>query len=116
MQKSMRNEQKQIFVIALCKAHPTSATSFFLSNKVLAYFNFNKSSNGSQFLILSLVLIVLSLLSDNWALLWAQRLALKQEVPLYVTFCLPPTYLDATLRQYKFMIDGLKSVEKVSVI
>ena len=50
---------------------------------------------------------------DNWALLWAQRMALKQEVPLFVTFCMPSTYLDATMRQYRFMIDGLKQVEKV---
>ena len=50
---------------------------------------------------------------DNWALLWAQRMALKQEVPLFVTFCMPSTYLDATIRQYRFMIEGLKQVEKV---
>jgi len=49
---------------------------------------------------------------DNWALLWAQRMALKQEVPLFVTFCMPSTYLDATVRQYRFMIEGLKQVEK----
>ena len=51
---------------------------------------------------------------DNWALLWAQRMAIKQEVPLYVTFCLPSSYLDATIRQYNFIIEGLKSVEEVS--
>eukprot|EP00112_Aurelia_sp_Birch-Aquarium-sp1_P009446 Seg2073.3 transcript_id=Seg2073.3/GoldUCD/mRNA.D3Y31 product="Deoxyribodipyrimidine photo-lyase" protein_id=Seg2073.3/GoldUCD/D3Y31 len=51
---------------------------------------------------------------DNWALLWAQRMAIKQEVPLYVTFCLPSSYLDATIRQYNFMIEGLKNVEEVS--
>ena len=51
---------------------------------------------------------------DNWALLYAQRMALKQEVPLIVYFCLPSKYLDAAFRQYSFMITGLQEVEKVS--
>ncbi|KAL9958302.1 hypothetical protein ACROYT_G035302 [Oculina patagonica] len=49
---------------------------------------------------------------DNWALLYAQRMALKQEVPLIVCFCLPSKYLDAAFRQYSFMIKGLQEVEK----
>ena len=49
---------------------------------------------------------------DNWALLYAQKLALKQNLPLYVCFCLVPTFLNATIRQYYFMIEGLKQVEK----
>ena len=51
--------------------------------------------------------------TDNWALLYAQRMALKQEVPLIVCFCLPSKYLDAAFRQYSFMITGLQEVEKV---
>ena len=51
--------------------------------------------------------------TDNWALLYAQRMALKQEVPLIVCFCLPSKYLHAAFRQYSFMITGLKEVEKV---
>ncbi|KAI8514319.1 hypothetical protein Bbelb_086430 [Branchiostoma belcheri] len=49
---------------------------------------------------------------DNWALLFAQRLALKHKVPLYVCFCLVPKFLDATIRHYGFMLKGLEEVEK----
>lgn len=49
---------------------------------------------------------------DNWALLYAQRMALKQEVPLFVCFCLPSKFLNTTYRQYSFMIKGLHEVEK----
>lgn len=49
---------------------------------------------------------------DNWALLYAQRMALKKQVPLFVCFSLPSKYLNATFRQYDFMIKGLQEVEK----
>jgi len=49
--------------------------------------------------------------SDNWALLYAQEKALEKEQPLIVLFCLVPRYLDATLRHYRFMLEGLKEVE-----
>ena len=49
---------------------------------------------------------------DNWALLFAQELALQEKVPLSVVFCLAPTFLDATMRQYGFMLKGLREVEK----
>ena len=52
--------------------------------------------------------------ADNWALLYAQRTALKLEVPLHVCFCLVPKFLDATIRHYDFMLSGLQQVEKVS--
>ena len=51
---------------------------------------------------------------DNWSLLYAQKLALKQNLPLHVCFCLVPTFLGATFRHYYFMIEGLKEVEKVN--
>lgn len=47
---------------------------------------------------------------DNWAFLYAQRLALKQKLPLHVTFCLVPKFLDATIRHYGFMLKGLQEV------
>ena len=40
-------------------------------------------------------------------------MALKQEVPLFVCFCLPSKFLNTTYRQYSFMIKGLQEVEKV---
>ena len=49
---------------------------------------------------------------DNWGLLYAQELAKKNKTSMAVVFCLVPTFLGATLRQYSFMIDGLKEVEK----
>ncbi|KAI1284943.1 Deoxyribodipyrimidine photo-lyase [Halotydeus destructor] len=48
---------------------------------------------------------------DNWALLYAQKLALKTELPLHVVFCLQKKFLDATLRHFKFMLAGLQEVE-----
>jgi deoxyribodipyrimidine photo-lyase len=49
--------------------------------------------------------------SDNWALLFAQELALERKVSLGVVFCLAPSFLNATLRQYGFMLKGLRAVE-----
>ena len=49
---------------------------------------------------------------DNWAMLYAQRLALKQQLPLHVAFCLVPTFLAAPLRAYRFMLRGLREVEQ----
>jgi deoxyribodipyrimidine photo-lyase len=50
---------------------------------------------------------------DNWALLYAQRIALKQRSPLVVVFCLVPHFLEATIRQYGFMLRGLAELEAV---
>uniref|UniRef100_A0A8C5F150 Photolyase/cryptochrome alpha/beta domain-containing protein n=1 Tax=Gopherus evgoodei TaxID=1825980 RepID=A0A8C5F150_9SAUR len=49
---------------------------------------------------------------DNWAFLYAQRLALKQRLPLYVCFCLVPKFLEATIRHFGFMLKGLQEVAK----
>jgi deoxyribodipyrimidine photo-lyase len=49
---------------------------------------------------------------DNWALLYAQELSFEKKVPLLVVFCLVPHFLGATLRQYAFMIRGLREVEQ----
>jgi deoxyribodipyrimidine photo-lyase len=49
---------------------------------------------------------------DNWALLFAQSLALEREKPLGVLFCLVPQFLNATMRQYDFMLQGLREIEK----
>jgi deoxyribodipyrimidine photo-lyase len=50
--------------------------------------------------------------ADNWALLFAQELALEQKVPLEVIFCLVPVFLQATIRPYDFMLRGLEETEK----
>jgi deoxyribodipyrimidine photo-lyase len=47
---------------------------------------------------------------DNWALLYAQELALSLKQPLGVVFCLAPAFLGATRRQYGFMLQGLQEV------
>ncbi|KAL3848171.1 hypothetical protein ACJMK2_019045 [Sinanodonta woodiana] len=49
---------------------------------------------------------------DNWAFLYAQKLALKMQVSLHVCFCLVPKFLDATIRHYGFMLKGLQEVEE----
>ena len=53
--------------------------------------------------------------TDNWALVYSQELANKYRVPLMVAFTLVPKFLDATWRQYSFMISGLQEVEKVRI-
>jgi len=50
---------------------------------------------------------------DNWALLFAQELALRLRRPLVVVFCLVPRFLGATIRQYGFMLKGLQEVSQV---
>ncbi|XP_071440772.1 deoxyribodipyrimidine photo-lyase-like [Hetaerina americana] len=48
---------------------------------------------------------------DNWAMLFAQKLALKNKVGLHVCFCLVPKFLDATIRHFKFLLGGLSEVQ-----
>ena len=49
---------------------------------------------------------------DNWALLFAQQQALLLKQPLIVVFCLQPSFLEAGMRQYDFMLQGLENMEK----
>ena len=49
--------------------------------------------------------------NDNWALLFAQELALEKKLPLTVVFCLVPEFLSAAIRHFGFMIKGLQEVE-----
>ncbi|XP_043263264.1 deoxyribodipyrimidine photo-lyase-like isoform X1 [Colletes gigas] len=51
-------------------------------------------------------------IQDNWALLFAQKTALKNNVPLHVCFCIMPSFLDASIRYYKFLLKGLEKVEE----
>jgi deoxyribodipyrimidine photo-lyase len=48
---------------------------------------------------------------DNWALIYAQKEAIRQKVPLVVLFCFVPHFLAGTLRQYGFMLRGLPQIE-----
>ena len=50
--------------------------------------------------------------NDNWALLYAKELAQKHDSHLAVAFCLAAQFLGATGRQYRFLLQGLKEVEK----
>ena len=49
---------------------------------------------------------------DNWALIYAQELALKNKVPLYVCFTYLGKFKDANIRQYQFLFDGLKETSE----
>ncbi len=51
--------------------------------------------------------------NDNWALIFARELALENKVPLMVVFCLVPQFLEATERQYGFMLKGLAETESL---
>ena len=48
---------------------------------------------------------------DNWALLFSQKVALEKKKSLVVVFNLVPDFLEATIRQYGFMLKGLQEVE-----
>src|SRR6056297_710108 len=48
--------------------------------------------------------------NDNWSLLTAEKIAANHSVT--VVFNLVPEFLEATLRQYDFMLKGLKEVEE----
>ena len=48
---------------------------------------------------------------DNWALIYAIEKAKELDVPVMVTFCLVPNFLEATIRQYGFMLKGLQEIE-----
>ncbi|MEN9922420.1 MAG: hypothetical protein RL097_697, partial [Candidatus Parcubacteria bacterium] len=49
---------------------------------------------------------------ENWALLYAQEMALARKVSLRVVFNIVPTYGRATYRQYDFMLQGLREVSQ----
>jgi deoxyribodipyrimidine photo-lyase len=49
---------------------------------------------------------------DNWALLFAQQLASERKKGVAVIFSLVPEFLEATFRQYDFMLKGLIEVEQ----
>ena len=51
-------------------------------------------------------------INDNWALFFAQQLALQKKRSLAVVFSVVPNFLEATLRQYDFMLKGLMEVER----
>lgn len=49
---------------------------------------------------------------DNWSLLFAQKIAKENNMPLMVMFCFNPSYIHAGLRHYDFLITGLLKVER----
>ncbi|MBK7867614.1 MAG: deoxyribodipyrimidine photo-lyase [Ignavibacteriales bacterium] len=49
---------------------------------------------------------------DNWALLYALQIADKRQLPLMVVFTLLPEFMEATERQYNFMLKGLAETER----
>ncbi|XP_028409958.1 deoxyribodipyrimidine photo-lyase-like [Dendronephthya gigantea] len=49
---------------------------------------------------------------DNWAMIYAQKIAMEHNMPLHVCFALPEKFREASIRQYGFMLKGLQEVEK----
>ena len=56
------------------------------------------------------------MLLDNWAMIYAQKVALEHNMPLYVCFALPEKFREATIRQYGFMLKGLQELQKVNSV
>jgi deoxyribodipyrimidine photo-lyase len=52
-------------------------------------------------------------MNDNWALLYAQSLAMERRQPLTVVYCLPPDFPEATERTYGFILKGLRETEQL---
>ena len=52
-------------------------------------------------------------INDNWALLYAQSLALERRLSLSVVYCLSPDFSEATERTYSFIINGLRETEQL---
>eukprot|EP01041_Mallomonas_annulata_P011728 gene11728-24597_t len=50
-------------------------------------------------------------ISDNWALIRAQEVAMAKATALVIVFCLSPTYLGGCIRQRGFMMRNLKLIE-----
>ncbi|HQK37798.1 MAG TPA: deoxyribodipyrimidine photo-lyase [Bacteroidales bacterium] len=48
---------------------------------------------------------------DNWALIFADMLARENKRPLVVLFHLLPAFAGASMRHYRFMLEGLKKLE-----
>jgi deoxyribodipyrimidine photo-lyase len=50
-------------------------------------------------------------LYDNWAVTFAQKKAEQKNQPLVILFCLVKEFMGATIRQYDFMLQGLREVK-----
>ena len=50
---------------------------------------------------------------DNWALIAAQKHAIKHKIPLIVCFQYIGNFSDANIRQYKFLFEGLKETLQI---
>lgn len=49
---------------------------------------------------------------DNWAMLYAQKVAMELKVPLHVAICIPKELEEMTIRHYTFLLEGLREVSK----
>ena len=51
-------------------------------------------------------------IQDNWGLLSAQYSALQHKLPLVIVCTIVPNCFEVSLRQYSFMLDGLKEIQQ----
>jgi deoxyribodipyrimidine photo-lyase len=49
-------------------------------------------------------------INDNWALIYAQQMAIERKTGLEIIFCLATNFLGATKRQFSFMLNGLNEL------
>ncbi|XP_076247501.1 deoxyribodipyrimidine photo-lyase [Calliopsis andreniformis] len=82
----------------------------FNKKRVRLLNNLNDVKNGSKGILYWMFRDVR--VQDNWALLFAQKTALKNKIPLHICFWLMPNFLDASIRYYKFLLKGLMEVEQ----
>ncbi|WP_027721663.1 deoxyribodipyrimidine photo-lyase [Maridesulfovibrio zosterae] len=77
-----------------------------VDSRRIHYLNSEKDSGGPVIYWMSREQRV----QDNWGLLHARHVAGNSR-PLVVVFCLAPSFIGATARQYDFMLKGLAEVE-----
>lgn len=78
------------------------------SNRIYEYRSFEQPTHGEIVYWMSRD----QRIDSNWAFSYAQRLSIEHKLPLRIIFTLSPLFLEATIRQYTFMIEGLKEVEQ----
>ncbi|QRI42925.1 putative photolyase [Cheloniid poxvirus 1] len=49
-------------------------------------------------------------IQDNWALIYAQRIALHLKIPFRICFCVVPGFQTNTSRHFSFLLGGLKEI------
>ncbi|XP_028449432.1 CPD photolyase isoform X1 [Perca flavescens] len=107
-----KKERAEGWLLDLVKQHRTEKKEMKFNKKRLRFMSdTEQAKQGSEGVLYWMLRD--HRVQDNWALVQAQRLALKENLPLHICVCLvvPKSEL-STLRHYSFMLKGLKEVAK----